>query len=71
MVLDKIKMGDLTVYFSIQNLYTFTDFIGNEVEFGEDTFKDIFPDTALPENSDPLVGVPQPRTWTLGLKATF
>jgi TonB-linked SusC/RagA family outer membrane protein len=70
-MLDKIKMGDLSVYFSIQNLYTFTSFIGNEVEFGEDTYKDIFPDTALPESSDPLVGVPQPRTWTLGLKATF
>ena len=70
-MLDKVKMQSMSVYLSIQNLYTFTSFLGNEVEFGEDRIKDTFPDTALPNDTDPLVGVPQPRTWTIGLKASF
>lgn len=51
----KIGMNALGVYVSAQNLYTFTKFHGVEV------------DTA----TDPLTGVPQPRSWTFGFKATF
>jgi hypothetical protein len=46
---------DLGVYISVQNLYTFTRFPGTEVD----------------TNADPLTGIPQPRTITLGVRATF
>ena len=52
----RIGMGSLGLYVSVQNVYTFTKFDGPEV------------DTSA---SDALTGIPQPRTWTLGLKATF
>lgn len=51
----KIGMSSLGLYVSVQNAYTFTKYKGPEV------------DTAV----DPLTGVPQPSTFTLGLKATF
>lgn len=51
----KIEMSSLGLYISVQNAYTFTKYKGPEVDTGV----------------DPLTGVPQPRTWTLGLKATF
>ncbi|SMO50487.1 TonB-linked outer membrane protein, SusC/RagA family [Fodinibius sediminis] len=52
---EKIGVGNLGAYVSVQNLYTFTDFYGPEVD----------------SNADVLTGVPQPRTWTLGLKVGF
>ena len=48
-------IADIGVYFSIQNLWTFTNFPGQEVD----------------STVDPMTGVPQPRTYTLGLRATF
>ena len=51
----KVGMGALGVYLSVQNLYTFTNFHGVEVD----------------TTSDPLTGVPQPRTWIFGFKASF
>jgi len=51
----QIGVGTLSIYGSVQNLYTFTNFYGPEVD----------------SNADVLTGVPQPRTWTLGLKVTF
>ncbi len=51
----KIGMNALGVYVSVQNLYTFTKFHGVEVD----------------TQADPLTGVPQPRSWTFGFKATF
>ena len=51
----KIGVGKLSTYVSVQNLYTFTDFYGPEVD----------------SNADVLTGVPQPRTWTLGFQVTF
>jgi len=51
----KIGVGKLSSYISVQNLYTFTDFYGPEVD----------------SNADVLTGVPQPRTWTLGFQVTF
>jgi len=51
----KIGVGKLSSYVSVQNLYTFTNFYGPEVD----------------SNADVLTGVPQPRTWTLGLQVTF
>ncbi|MDD4193222.1 MAG: hypothetical protein PHI28_17940 [Mangrovibacterium sp.] len=51
----KIDMKALGLFVSIQNAWTFTKYEGPEVD----------------TTSDPLVGVSQPRIWTLGLKATF
>ena len=46
---------ELGVYVSVENLYTFTKFPGTEVD----------------TNDDPLTGIPQPRTITFGVRATF
>jgi len=54
-ILNKYSIGGISVYMSIQNLYTFTKFPGTEV------------DTEV----DALTGLPQPRTWTFGIKASF
>jgi hypothetical protein len=50
-----IGMNELGVYVSVQNAYTFTSYDGPEVD----------------TTADPLTGIPQPRTWTFGFKATF
>ena len=52
---NSIGMSTCGVYASIQNAYTFTKYDGPEVD----------------TTSDALTGVPQPRTWTFGIKATF
>jgi hypothetical protein len=54
-IVDRLKMKSFGVYFTIQNLWTFTDFPGQEVD----------------STVDPMTGVPQPRTYSLGLRATF
>lgn len=54
-VTQRLGIGQLSAYISVQNLYTFTSFYGPEVD----------------SNADVLTGVPQPRTWTLGLQASF
>ena len=51
----KIGMRNLGMYVSVQNLHTFTKFGGPEVDTQE----------------DPLTGIPQPRVWSIGLKAGF
>lgn len=54
-LLSKIGMHSLGLYISVQNVYTFTGYDGPEVD----------------TSADPLTGVPQPRTYTIGLKASF
>ena len=54
-VYEKAGIRDIGVYFSVQNLWTFTNFPGQEV------------DSVV----DPMTGVPQPRTYMLGLRAAF
>jgi len=54
-VTQRLGVGELSAYISVQNLYTFTKFYGPEVD----------------SNADVLTGVPQPRTWTLGVQASF
>jgi TonB-linked SusC/RagA family outer membrane protein len=54
-VLEKTGVRDVGVYVSIQNLWTFTNFPGQEVD----------------STVDPMTGVPQPRTFMIGLRATF
>jgi TonB-dependent starch-binding outer membrane protein SusC len=51
----RVGIGAMSAYVSVQNLYTFTKFYGPEVD----------------SNADVLTGVPQPRTWTIGLQASF
>ena len=51
----KIRMKGLSLYASVQNLYTFTKYEGPEVD----------------TRQDPMTGVSQPRTWIVGLEATF
>ncbi|WP_372933033.1 TonB-dependent receptor [Mariniphaga sediminis] len=52
---NKLNVSNLDAYISVQNLYTFTSFPGTEVD----------------SNADPYTGVPQPTTWTLGVKITL
>ena len=54
-IYEKAGIKDIGVYFSIQNLWTFSDFPGQEVD----------------STVDPMTGVPQPRTYMFGLRATF
>ncbi len=50
----KLKMNQLSLFTSVENVYTFTKWVFGDVDTTQD-----------PE------GVPQPRTWTFGFKATF
>jgi TonB-dependent starch-binding outer membrane protein SusC len=52
---EKIKMRNVGLYVTIQNLWTFTKFPGQEVD----------------STVDPMTGVPQPRVWTLGFRGSF
>jgi hypothetical protein len=51
----KLGMSSFGLYISVQNAHTFTKYDGPEVD----------------TTADPLTGIPQPRTYTLGLKASF
>jgi hypothetical protein len=51
----KIRTDNLSLYLSIQNFWTFTKYEGPEVD----------------TRQDPMTGVFQPRTWTMGLRAIF
>ncbi|WP_233145481.1 SusC/RagA family TonB-linked outer membrane protein [Labilibacter marinus] len=53
---EKVGMQSLSFYLSVQNAYTFTSFTGPDVDSSA---------------SDSYNTIPQPRTWTLGLKASF
>ncbi len=54
-VYEKAGIKDIGVYFSVQNLWTFTNFPGQEVD----------------SLVDPMTVVPQPRTYMFGFRATF
>lgn len=53
--IQRVGVGGLGVYASVQNLYTITNFYGPEVD----------------TNANVLEGVPQPRTWIFGLRVSF
>jgi TonB-linked SusC/RagA family outer membrane protein len=59
-ICQKMKMRDLEVYASVENLHTFTKFPGGEVDV---TDQGIW--------AQPVTKIPQPRTWVLGLKVSF
>lgn len=52
----KAGMSSLGVYVSLQNAYTFTKYSGPDVDSS---------------SSDSYNTIPQPRTWTVGLRASF
>ncbi len=54
-VLKALNMEQFGVYVSVENLYTFTHFIGSSVDTEGDSF----------------TGIPLPRTFTFGLTASF
>jgi TonB-linked SusC/RagA family outer membrane protein len=59
----KILLKDLTVYCSVQNLYTFTKWKGGDpdVTFSGDDYN----------GGNPADKIPQPRTWIVGLKISL
>jgi TonB-dependent starch-binding outer membrane protein SusC len=54
-LINMAAIEQISLYVSIQNAYTFTKYGGPEVD----------------SSVDPLTGVPQPRSYTLGIKAMF
>jgi len=61
-ITNKIKVKDLMIYCSVQNLYTFTKWLGGDPDA---TFISDY------NGGNPADKIPQPRTWILGLKLSF
>jgi len=59
-IAQKIRMKNLEIYGSVENLHTFTKYPGGEVDVTDQGMW-----------SQPITKIPQPRTWVLGLKASF
>lgn len=59
-ICQKMRMRDLEVYGSVENLHTFTHYPGGEVDV---TDQGIW--------QQPVTKIPQPRTWVMGIKVTF
>ena len=57
-----LHIKDLRVYGSIQNLYTFTKFLGGDPDA---TYISAY------YGGSPSDKIPQPRTWTLGLRISL
>ncbi|WP_282037217.1 SusC/RagA family TonB-linked outer membrane protein [Saccharicrinis aurantiacus] len=55
-VCQKAGMSSLGLYISVQNLYTFTNYTGPDVDSS---------------SADSYNTIPQPQTWTVGLRASF
>jgi TonB-dependent starch-binding outer membrane protein SusC len=56
----KIKMSKLEVYGSANNVITFTNYPGGEVDVTDQGMW-----------TQPVTKIPQPRTWVFGIKASF
>ncbi|MDD4189885.1 MAG: TonB-dependent receptor [Mangrovibacterium sp.] len=61
----KLKLRQLNLYSSIQNVFTFSKYKGSEADV---TYRSDGVEKSTPSGQ---LGVPQPRTWTVGFKATF
>ncbi len=59
-ICQKMKMRSLEVYGSVENLHTFTNYPGGEVDVTDQGMW-----------SQPVTKIPQPRTWVLGMKVCF
>lgn len=69
-ICQKIRLKGLDVYGSVENLHTFTKYPGGEVDITDD-FGQVNQTITSKQWSQPSTKVPQPRTWVLGIKATF
>ncbi len=69
----KSGLSKLSVFGSVENLYTFTGFYGTGVDVNFDPGLDSNQTIKNTNNegSNNLTSIPIPRTWTIGLKATF
>ena len=79
-VADKLGLSRARIYASVENLHTFTDFIGGNPEarrasaggpalIGGSQIASVTDGRELGLNSPP--GLPLPRTWTLGINVSF
>jgi TonB-linked SusC/RagA family outer membrane protein len=79
-ILEKLRMSNGRVFTSVENLYTFTSFVGGNPEarrasaggpalIGGSQIPSVTDGRELGLNSPP--GLPLPRTWTLGLSVNF
>ncbi len=79
-LLNKLGLSNGRVFTSVENLYTFTDFIGGNPEarrasaggpalIGGSQIASVTDGRELGLNSPP--GLPLPRTWTLGISVNF
>ena len=59
-ICQKMRMRDLEVYGSVENLHTFTNYPGGEVDVTDQGMW-----------TQPVTKIPQPRTWVMGLKVSF
>jgi TonB-linked SusC/RagA family outer membrane protein len=57
-ICQRLRMKNLEVYGSIENLHTFTKYPAGEVDVND-------------QMMEPAKKIPQPRTWILGLNVTF
>jgi hypothetical protein len=72
-LIKKIGLAKLSIFCSVQNLYTFTSFYGTGVDVnfnpGLDSNQTIR--NTNNEYGNNMTSIPIPRIWTIGLKATF
>src|SRR5690606_16162573 len=79
-LIDKLGLARARMYFSVENLYTFTKFIGGNPEarrasaggpalIGGSQIASVTDGRELGLNSPP--GLPLPTTWTLGINVSF
>lgn len=59
-ICQKVKMKNLEIYGSVENLHTFTKYPGGEVDVTDQGMWD-----------QPITKMPQPRTWVMGIKVSF
>lgn len=73
-LLNKIKLSSLRLYVSAQNVYTFTKYSGFDPEFNNDGLFDRGTDQGSVPNkvfTDYSGGLPNPRTFLVGVKVGF
>tara|TARA_Y100001970_G_scaffold253079_1_gene327464 strand:+ start:5372 stop:8425 length:3054 start_codon:yes stop_codon:yes gene_type:complete len=77
---DRLGLSGARIYTSVENLHTFTDFVGGNPEarrasaggvalIGGSQIRSVTDGRELGLNSPP--GLPMPRTWTLGINLNF
>lgn len=72
-IIKKAGLTKLSVFGSVENLYTFTRFYGTgvDVNFNPSLDSNQTIKNTNDEAGNNMTSIPVPRTWTIGLKATF